>query len=45
MATGVRRVRPGSTAFKRETGQRAEAGGVSDAPAPTAVVGIRAHER
>jgi len=45
MPTGAGHVQRGSTVFQRETGQRAEAGGVSDAPAPTAVVGIRAHER
>jgi hypothetical protein len=45
MAGGVRHVRREGTVFQRETGQRAEAGGVSDTLALTATVGIRAHER
>lgn len=45
MPTGAGHVRPESTVFQRETGQRVEAGGVSDALALTATVSIRAHER
>ncbi len=45
MPASLRGVWRGGTVFQRETGQRAEAGGVSDTPALTAAVGIRAHDR
>jgi len=45
MPTGPQYVLRESTVFERESGQRAEAEGVSDTLALTAVVGIRAQDR